>query len=190
MQRSAVASHFDGAEFTLRGVDDDDTLGLEFAEDVDEPLLAWGISASEGLEHERPESVGACHAAHHLLADTREKGEDGNVVVVVVVHVQSFLAHSAVAAAQDVVTGNVVAAFGIKDFAGVVVNVYASHRKGCEVVGAESAETLGIDFRRTVSAHKFVFEEDADFRHHSRAVGMPCGGNLDAGQEVLLAVGA
>ena len=25
---------------------------------------------------------------------------------------------------------------------------------------------------------------------HSRAVGMPCGGNLDAGQEVLLAVGA
>ena len=79
-------------------------------------MLAWGISASEGLEHERPESVGACHAAHHLLADTREKGEDGNVVVVVVVHVQSFLAHSAVAAAQDVVTGNVVAAFGIKDF--------------------------------------------------------------------------
>ena len=39
-----------------------------------------------------------------------------------------------------------------------------------------------------VASEQLTTEEDAHFRHHGSTVGMVCGGQFDAGHEVLLAV--
>ena len=59
-----------------------------------------------------------------------------------------------------------------------------------DVYNKEGVEALGVNLRRAVAAQQFVFEEDAHFGHHRLAVGRLGCCNLNACQEVFLAVRA
>ena len=55
-------------------------------------------------------------------------------------------------------------------------NVDTGMRQGRVVVRAKGIEPFRVDFRRSVAAQQPIFEKDAHFRHHRRAVGMArCG---------------
>ena len=70
----------------------------------------------------------------------------------------------------------------------LVTDVYARFCQRGAVEGTEGIEVFGIDFRSPVTAHQFIFEEDADLGHHGCAVGAAGGGNFNGGDEVFLTV--
>ena len=69
-------------------------------------------------------------------------------------------------------------------------NVDTGMRQSRIVVRPKRVETFRIDFGRSVAAQQPIFEKDAHFRHHRRAVGMARCGNLDTGEQVFLPIGA
>ena len=69
-------------------------------------------------------------------------------------------------------------------------NVDTGMRQGRIVVRAKGIEPFRVDFRRSVAAQQPIFEKDAHFRHHRRAVGMARCGNLDAREQIFLSIRA
>ena len=73
----------------------------------------------------------------------------------------------------------------------VEVNRQADFGQFGIVVAAESVEIVGRLFGGAVAAPQIVFKEDSHLLHHRLAVyGVALGGNLEGGNQVLLAVGA
>ena len=172
LEAGFVAVHLHRALRALRDVDHDHAALDEFADAIHKPRLLRCIARTEGFEHQGTQPVDGEARVDHLLADARKEGEDHHVVVHQEVGREGC---SRGRTADEVV---------------LVLDVDAGMCQRGEVERTKGVEALGIDLGGAVAAHQPALEEDAHFGHHGLALGIACGGYLDARQEVFLAVGA
>lgn len=66
----------------------------------------------------------------------------------------------------------------------------ASLDDGRIVITLERIEALRMGLGGAVATHEFALEKDAHLAHEGLTVGLTCGGYLDGGKEVFLAIGA
>ena len=172
MQARFVAAHLHGASGALRHIDQDDALSVEFAQAVEEPGLLRRVARAERLQDDRLDALLLEDAVDDFAPHTREERQDENVAV------------------HQIVWAEWACGVGPADEVGVVLDMNARLGQGREVVGAEGVEALGVNLRCAIAAQQTVFEEDAHFGHHRLAVGRLGCCNLNACQEVFLAVRA
>lgn len=172
LEAGFVTAHFHGAALALGDVDDDDAAVGGIFQLADEPFFLRGVARAEGFEDDGFQARHMEDGVDDALLDAGKEGEDDHVRVEKIVRLHGT---SGVGAADEVL---------------VVADVDACLCQWGIVERAEGVEVLRIDFGGAVAAHQFVFEKDAHFGDDGQAVGTLGGGNLDGGDEVLLAIGA
>ena len=167
-----VASHLHAALQALANVDDHLAAPVGLLQGTDEPGALRGIAAAVGTHDDGPQARRVDDITHEVLAESREERQDEHVGVELVVHLQL----SAVVGAMDELL--------------MVADLHTGIGQMGVVERLEGIELVGALLRGAVAAHQVAVEVDAHLGHHRRAVLMVGSCHLDAGDEVLLAVGA
>ena len=169
---AVVAGHLDGTLQTLADVDDHLAVAGALAEGVEQPGTLRGVARSEGAHDDGLQVRRVDDVADEVFSDAREEGEDDDVVV------------------EPEVGRHRLGPVGLQDALAVVGDVHAGIDEVGVVERLEGVELLGALLRGAVAAQQVASEADAHLGHEGSALGILRRGDLDGGDEVLLAVGA
>lgn len=167
-----VASHLYAAGNALADVDDGDAAAYCVVEQADEPRTLRGIAAAETTHDDAAQFGCFEHVAHDAFLYAGEEGEHHNVLV----HAR--------------VRNHGLAEVRLQDVVGAEGEGHARLAEVGIVEGGEGIEAVSVLLGATIAADELSAEIDAYLGYHSVSVRPFGGGNLYAGHQILLAVGA